>query len=162
MRIQTIIAVLSLCILGSGAFAGGKMDFTGIWVFNESKSALDEFGTQFLPAQMTVTQSDTDIVAKKLFISDYGDDMEFEDQMIADGKPHESVVMESPRTITATWSGNKDTLHVAVVMMFQGGTSEIKLDEDWTLKDGILVIQHASSSEWGERKLTMVFDKKEE
>jgi hypothetical protein len=154
-----LISALSTC------FAGDKPDFSGEWTFNESKSTLDENGTMFLQTAMVVTQAGNDLTIQKTFPDPNGDNFVMEDKLTLDGKECKSEFFNSPRTATANWSAKGDTLLIVTKIVFdqEGTKSEMTINEAWSLKDAGkgLAIKHFSSSSWGQRKITMVFDKKE-
>jgi hypothetical protein len=94
-----------------------------------------------------------------------GGDMVVDEKVGLDGKPLESEFMNSPRITTASWSATGDTLNVDIKITFNqdGNTSEMSLQEAWSMQESgkRLVINHFSSSNWGERKITMAYDKQE-
>ncbi len=152
--------MLFAVLLSLNVLAGEKADFSGVWILNPEKSTLDEMGTQFIPVQMTVAQTDSDLTVSKLMRSDFADDMEFEDYVTLDGKECHSEMMNSPRVMTANWTEAGDSLKIAVSMQFNGD-SEMTMNETWSVGE-TLNVRHHSSSEWGERNVVMVFDKKKD
>jgi hypothetical protein len=154
------IFIWAAVLLSLNVFAGERANFSGVWILNTEKSTLDEMGTQFIPVQLTIVQSDSDLTVSKLFRSDFADDMEFEDYVTLDGKECHSEVMNSPRVMTASWTEGGDSLKIAVTMQFNGD-SEMTMNETWSAGE-TLNVKHHSSSEWGERNVVMVFDKKTE
>jgi hypothetical protein len=146
-------------------FSGDKADFSGKWALNQEKSALDEYGAAFLPVHLTVTMNGNDITIQKTFKRENEDDLILDEKLTLDGKECKSEFWNSPRVMTANWSENGDTLNIQSKVSFQreGDTSELIMNEAWSLKEGgkALSVKHFSSSSWGERKISMVFDKKE-
>ena len=165
MRARIWNITMFVIFLTVNLYPADKADFSGEWVFNQGKSILDDFGTGFLPTRMAVIQSGNDLTVQKNIESEYDADLVLEDKLTLDGKECKSEFMNSPRTAAANWSVNGDTLFIHTKISFQreGESSEMTLDEAWSLTDGgkVLSVKHASSSSWGERKITMVFDKKE-
>ncbi|MBN2410771.1 hypothetical protein JXQ31_03695 [candidate division KSB1 bacterium] len=161
MRSQMLFIVFLTGLLLLDVFAGDQLDFSGEWVLNENKSMLDENGTNFLPSKLMVTQKGNDITIVKTFQREYEDDFVIEEKLTLDGKECKSEFWNSPRTTTATWSAKGDTLTIASKIFFEGGgqSSEMILNEAWSIKDRNLSIKHFSSSSWGERKITIIFDK---
>jgi hypothetical protein len=159
-----IISVLILagCFI-SNLFAGEKAIFSGEWLFNESESVLDENGNAFLPYKLIISQSDSDMTVQKTFSMQNGEDMVSDNRMTLDGKECESEIWNSPRITTANWSATGDTLHIEIKITFNqnGEINETLLKEAWSLQDGgkRMVINHFSTSSWGERTITMAFDK---
>ena len=80
-----------------------------------------------------------------------------------DGKEIESEFWNSPRITVVNWSddGKKMTVKSDIEFNRDGQISEMTIEETYYLgEDGkILFIKHHSSSEWGERFVTMAFDK---
>jgi hypothetical protein len=161
MRIFSSLLLSGLFI--TNIFAGEKAKFSGEWVLNEGKSVLDEMGTAFLPYKMVISQSDIDLTVHKTFAGQNGEDMESEVTVTLDGKECKSEVWNSPRVTTANWSVTGDTLHIEMKITFNmnGEINETLLKEAWSLQDGgkQIIINHFSTSNWGERKITMAFDK---
>lgn len=165
MRNQTA-CILILTLLAAGSLtAGDPVNFTGEWTFNESKSVLDENGAMFLPAKLVLTQAGNDLTVQKIFSSPDQGEFTGEEKLTLDGKECKSDFMNSPRTSTAAWSAKGDTLTVATKIEFDmdGQKSEMTMKESMNLKDEgkTLSVQHHSASSWGERNLTLVYDRKE-
>ncbi len=165
MRKQTS-CILLLALMAAGRLAAGDpVNFTGEWTFNEAKSVLDENGAQFLPLKMVLAQAGNDLTVQKFFNNEFQGDFVGEEKLTLDGKECKSEFWNSPRTSTATWSANGDTLTIATKIVFdrEGEKSEMIFNEAWSLKDGgkTLSVRHFSSSAFGERKLTLAFDRKE-
>jgi hypothetical protein len=157
--IVTIFSVIAL-------FAQAKVNFSGQWTFNQEKSKLDEMGPAFLPAAMVVTQVDNELTVQKTFKSDFAEDFTAEEKMTLDGQECKSEFWNSPRVTTAVWTTNGDTLKIDSKTTFNmdGQTNEMTLKEKWALaEDGkVLLIDHYSSSNFGERKITIAYSKVEE
>lgn len=165
MYTRIVIVLLLVMSALSNSFAGDKPDLSGEWTFNESKSTLDENGTMFLQTAMTITQTGNDLTIQKTFIGPDGGDFNMEEKLTLDGKECKSDFWNSPRVSTATWSETGDTLKIVTKVEFDmdGQKAEMNFNEAWSVRDEgkVLAIKHFSSSSWGERKITMVFDKKE-
>jgi len=166
MRNQLVVLVLTF-VLAVTLSAGDKADFSGSWAFSEEKSTLDDMGTRFVQTKMKVTQGDNEMTVTKTFVGMNGEDVEGEEKLTLDGKENKSEIWGgSPRVSTATWNENGDTLNIATTITFErdGQTSTMDADEAWSLgEDGkTLSLKHSSSSDWGERNITMVFTKMEE
>jgi hypothetical protein len=157
--------ILSLALLAAISLAAGTpADFSGEWIFSQSKSVLDENGTQFLPLRMVLAQAGNDLTVQKFFNNEMQGDFVGEEKLTLDGKECKSEFWNSPRTSTANWSANGDTLTVATTIAFDmnGEKSEMSMKEAYSLKDNgmTLCVEHNSKSTWGERKLALIFDKK--
>lgn len=159
------ITSLLLIIAVAGLFAGDKVNFSGAWQFNEGKSTLDPMGAQFIQSKMTVTQAENELTVAKTVQGFDGGEMVMEEKMTLDGQECRSEFWNSPRVTTAKWSEAGDALHIASLIKFEmdGQSSELDIKEVWTLgEDGkMLSIKHSSASYWGERNITMIFDRVE-
>ncbi len=140
-----------------------KVNFSGEWVFNEEKSVLDNWGVSFLPYKLKITQKENDLTIQNTFILEYADDRVTEEKLKLDGKECESEFMNYPRIKTANWSQNGDTLIIESKVTFDRGgqTSEMVVIEAWDIQDQgkILSIKQLSTSFWGKRDITLIFDK---
>jgi len=165
MNQRFIFILFAACLAASALTAGDKMNFSGDWAFSETKSTLDEMGTRFIPTVMKLTQQDNDLVIQRTYQREYEDDFVLEESVTLDGEECHSEFWNSPRVSTANWSEKGDTLIIDTKITFEreGQTSEMNIREAWSLKEEgkMLTIEHFSSSDWGEREIIMVFDKKE-
>ena len=145
--------------------AGDPINFSGEWIFNQSKSVLDDNGAMFLPARMILAQSGNDLTVQKIFSSPDQGEFTGEEKLTLDGMECKSDFMNSPRVSTAKWSPKGDTLTVSTTIAFDmnGEKSEMTMKEAYSLKDDgkALSVGHSSKSTWGERNLSLVYDKKE-
>ncbi len=142
---------------------GVKLDFSGEWIFDEEKSVLDNWGVSNLPYKLKINQQGNDLNVQQTFIVEFADDRVEEQKLTLDGKEVKSEFWNSPRITTASWSATGDTLLItSKITLDQGGrTLEINITEIWRLaKQGkVLAIEQSSSSSWGKRNITMIFDK---
>lgn len=141
-----------------------RPDFSGEWVFNEDESALDAMGAANLPSAMEVRQSGLELTIRRTFIVEYADDRITDEKLTLDGAENKSEYWNSPRITTAGWSAEGDTVVIASKVTFSRGgrTSEMITREAWSLgKNGrVLSIRQSSSSSFGKRDITLVFEKK--
>ena len=165
MRYQILVALLTVCLIVP-LVAADKADFSGDWSFNEAKSTLDDMGTQFVQTKMSVTQSGNDMTVAKTFESPDQGEMVSDEKLTLDGAECKSEIWGgTPRVSTANWNDKGDMLKIATTITFErdGQQSTMDMNEEWSLsEDGkMLSVKHSSSSEWGERNITMVFTKAE-
>lgn len=141
-----------------------KLDFSGEWVFNEETSLLDNFGVNNIPSKIKIMQKDNELTIQRTFILEYTDDKIIDDTLMLDGKEYKSEMWNFPRIVKARWSKKDDTLIIEskVFLTMGNQASEMVVNEYWTLQDHrtILSMKQLSSSPWGKRKITMIFDKK--
>jgi len=165
MITKKFFSVFTILLLISGLTAGeNEVSFSGEWTFSEEKSKLDEMGKRFLPTALQIEQKGNDLSIKKTFTREYEDDWVTTQDITLDGKECQSEFWNSPRVTTANWTEDKKSLKIKTKIKFErdGNTSELMINEVWTLKDNntILSIDHQSESNFGERKLTLIFEKK--
>lgn len=154
--------MLSSPFIVEAASAAEKVDFSGKWDLNESKSNLGE-GRFFSAAKMAITQDGNTITIERTRTGRDGEERTSSETLTLDGK--ENVVESDNRNTTsvATWSEDGATLTIKSKTEFsrQGETFEMNRTEVWTLgEDGkTLNIQSDSSSSRGDRSVTLVYDK---
>lgn len=140
-----------------------KPDFSGVWVFNEDKSILDNRGFNNQPDKMEITLHGNDLKIKRTFIVEYADDRVAEEDMTLDGKELKSTLFNSPRVTTVKWSEKGDMLNFKSTVTFNRGgqPTDMITTEDWSLLDNgkVLSIHQLSDSFRGKRDITLVFDK---
>jgi hypothetical protein len=165
MFFRVLGTLFVVVLLSMNLIAAEKTDFSGNWMFNEEKSVLDEMGRAFIPYKLVIVQNDNELTVQKTFTMENGEDMVTDEKMTLDGKECMSEFWDSPRITTASWSATKDTLNIKMKITFNqdGNNNEMLLQEAWSLhaEGKQIVINHFSTSTWGERKITMAFDKQE-
>jgi mannan endo-1,4-beta-mannosidase len=138
-------------------------DFSGEWIFNEEKSILDNFGVHSIPYKMNIVQQGNDFTIKTTRILEYADDEITEEKMTLDGKEYKSEYWNSPRITTAHWSddGKKLVFESKITFDRGGNKSEMVVNEVWSLLDygDILSVEQSSNTFWGNRKITIIFNK---
>jgi len=139
------------------------VNFSGTWVLNEDSSRLDSRGAAQLPYQLTVTQTDSELIIQKTFIMEWEDNRIVKERLILDGKEHGSEIWNSPGIIKASRSEKGKSINIESMVTFSRGnrTFEMILNEIWRLKDegDILSIEQYSKSFRGERTITMIFNR---
>lgn len=158
-----LFVALSLLISGV-SFAQSAANFSGSWAFNESKSNLGEGGFRMISQKLTITQNDKSFSLERSFTGQDGTERKISETYTLDGKESVNPVFNTSKKSTATWAGDKKSLTVSSVMVFEmnGEKNEIKTVEVYKLADAdkTLSIDSQSTSSMGERKTTLVYDKK--
>jgi mannan endo-1,4-beta-mannosidase len=143
--------------------SSSKIDFSGEWVLNEEKSSLDNMGVSGLPYKLIIAQKDNDLSIKKTFIVEFVENKITDENLTLDGKEIKTEIFNSPGTKSANWNTGNDTLSIESKASFNrdGKPVQMIVNEKWSsLEHGNhLQINQYSSSFWGERKATLVFDK---
>ena len=139
------------------------VNFSGIWVFNEEKSSLDNSGAGNLPYKLEIKQEGNELNIKYTIILEYADNRITEENLMLDGSENISEFLDSPRITTAGFSENKDSLCINSTVTFQRGdrTFDMITHETWTLQNNgkELIIHQYSSSPRGERNIAITYDR---
>jgi mannan endo-1,4-beta-mannosidase len=139
-------------------------DFSGEWVLNENKSILNNNGASSLPYKLKISQKGNEVTIQKLFIDEWQDNRVTEEKISLNGEESKQGPLNSPRVTTASLSANADTLIIKSKVTFGNGGQAMQTasSETWHLQNRgkELFITQSSVSPRGERKITMVYDKK--
>jgi hypothetical protein len=145
----------------------GKSNFSGTWALNAEKSNLG--GGQGAPGGQGQRGGfgGGNFVAKQesnlLTVERTRGDQTVTSKYTLDGKECVNSTGRGESKSTATWSADGKKLSIATTRSFSrdGQTTEMKSVEEWTLTSpSVLTIATTSSTPNGERKTTMVYDKK--
>jgi mannan endo-1,4-beta-mannosidase len=138
-------------------------NFSGEWVLNEDKSTLDNFGAGSLPAKLKIVQNGNEMSVQRSYIEEWQDDRITDEKIMLSGEETKSTYMNSPRVTIANLSANKDTLTIKskTTFNFNGQTSQMLTTETWDLQTHgkVLSITQLSTSQRGDRKITMIYEK---
>ena len=154
-----------LCLLMTvNSNAQTNSNFTGSWAYNESKSKLAEGGFRMVSQKLTITQTEKSFTLERTYAGQDGEERKTTETYTLDGKESVNPFFNTAKKSTATWSADKKSLSVSSVMVFErdGEKTEIKTVEVFKLTDAdkTLSVDSQSSSSMGERKATLVYDKK--
>jgi hypothetical protein len=156
---------ITLCLLISSlSFGQGTVNFSGTWAFNESKSNLGEGGFRMFSQNLIIVQDATTFSLERSFTGQDGTERKTTEKYTLDGKESVNPVFNTSKKSTATWAADKKSLTVSSNMVFEmnGEKNEIKTVEVYKLSDSdkTLTIDSQSTSSMGERKTTLVYNKK--
>ena len=158
-----LFIVLSF-LLSAVSFAQSAANFSGSWAYNESKSNLGEGGFRMISQIVTITQDEKSFKLERTFTGQDGEERKMSETYTLDGKQSVNPVFNTSKKSTAKWATDKKSLTVSSVMVFEmnGEKNEIKTVEVYKLAnaDKTLSIDSQSTSSMGERKATLVYDKK--
>ena len=158
------ISLLLIIISSSGAFAQSVANFSGTWAFNETKSNLGDGGFRMLSQKLIISQDANTFSIERAFTNQNGEERKTAETYTLDGKESKNPVFNTEKKSKVTWSADKQALTVNSIMVLEMNDekNEIKTVEVYTLDDvgKILSVNSSSSSSRGERKATMVYDKK--
>ena len=162
VQVLTIAVLVSLLVSMNSFAQKGKVNFSGEWLFNESKSDMGE-GRFQTSLKLTITQEGNNLTIEKLQTGRDGQEMKITQKLTLDGKESKNTARRGTRKSTVTWSDDGKTLTIKSTMVFDRGgeTMEMKSVEQWKLTGGgkILSIDTSSSTPRGKRKATMVYNK---
>ena len=151
-------------LISSLSFGQGAANFSGSWAFNESKSNLGEGGGRMVSQTLAIVQDATTFSLERAFTGQDGTERKMSEKYTLDGKESVNPIFNTTKKSTATWSADNKSLTVSSMMVFEmnGEKNEIKTVEVYKLSDGdkTLTIDSQSASSMGERKATLVYDKK--
>jgi len=138
----------------------GKVNFSGTWVMNAEKSTQPEGGGG-------MRMGGGNFVAKQeanlLSVDRTRGDQTVTSKYTLDGKESVNTTGRGESKSTATWSADGKNLTIVTTRTFErdGQSTQMKTTEVWTLTSAaLLTIVSTSSTPNGERKTTMVYDKK--
>ena len=147
----------------------GKTNFSGTWALNAEKSTFGPGpGGQAPQGQgQRGGFGGGNFVAKQeanlLTVERTRGDQTVTSKYTLDGKESVNTTGRGESKSTATWSADGKTLKIVTTRSFErdGQTTQMKTTEEWTLTSpAVLTIVSTSSTPNGERKSTMVYDKK--
>lgn len=148
--------VLALVLFSSVAIAQ-KVNYSGDWKLNESKSELG-YDFSMAPASLAIEHTKKTLDLKTVNVWD-GQEIASESHLTLDGKECENIGMGETATISTAVVEKKTK---AITIETNGSSEGIG---DWTsiqvmsMKDGNLVIEFEAASNMGSIAETYVFDK---
>ena len=153
-----IIFSLLLCNLNLTA-QDAKANFAGVWTINTAKSTQGD-GNFRGPKQLTFKQDGNNLTVTRVNTGRDGSDNTSTATITLDGKESVSTNERGTSKSVATWSADGQTLTISRTMIRSGSTMEMKSSEVMSMIGATLTITSVSQSPNGERKVTLVYDKK--
>jgi hypothetical protein len=148
---------LLLLLLTTALTNGQKIDFSGKWTLNTSKSKLNEEFT-FAPKEIIMEQKGNDLKMER-HSSYQGEDFTINDKFTLDGKECVNTGwQDSEKKSTAIWSEDKNSLKISSKLVMGDG-GELTITEVYKLVEGNMVIESSASSSYGDMAETIVYDK---
>jgi hypothetical protein len=153
---RNFVFLISLAFLSATAF-GQKVNFSGDWKLNESKS---ELGYEFSLAPKAMTLVHTKKTFDQTSISEWdGTEVETKNHYTLDGEVSENPGFEGSVTkSTAVFDKKAGTLKIVTDGEVQG--MSYTLTQVYAMVEGQLVVESEAASDMGEMVETFVFDKK--
>ncbi|MFA5850886.1 MAG: hypothetical protein WC833_13530 [Bacteroidales bacterium] len=155
-----IIFSLFLCNLNLNA-QDANANFAGVWTINAAQSTQGN-GNFRGAKQLTVTQEGINLSVTRLRTGNDRTDNTSISKFTLDGKESVNTTERGSSKSVATWSADGKTLTILTSrsMNFNGSVTEMKSSEVWSMIGATLTITSVSQSPNGERKVTLVYDKK--
>ena len=153
---RNFVFIIALAFLSATAF-GQKVNFSGDWKLNESKS---ELGYEFSLAPKSMTLVQTKKTFDQTNVSEWdGAEIETKNHYTLDGEISENPGFEDSVTkSTAVFDKKAGTLKIVTDGEVQG--MGYTLTQVYSMADGQLVVESEAASDMGEMVETFVFDKK--
>ena len=152
---KNFVFIIALAFLSATAF-GQKVNFSGDWKLNESKS---ELGYEFSLAPKAMTVEHTKKTLDLVSVSEWdGQEYESKAHYTLDGEVCENVgLMESITKSTANFDKKTKSLKIVTEGSAQG--MDYTINQIYSMKEGNLVINSEAASDMGEIVETFVFEK---
>lgn len=154
--------ILPAAMLVSFTIPFDRVNFSGDWKLDESKSELGEFGGRVARSMKVEQKEDVISIARTTPGFNGGEAVTTTASLTYDGKITESEGFGgSKRKSSAAWSadGSALTLNSTIVFDRDGQTMEFKSTETWTMKDGMLSVVTHSNSPRGESTTKAIYKK---
>ena len=151
------IVFLLATLLVSTIVSAQIPDFSGNWKLNPSKSKLaDQYS--MAPKEIILVQSGNDFNVERH--STFQDqDFTIKDKFTLDGKECINPGwQDSQKKSTAVWSDDKNSVKITTKFPM-GDNGDMTINETYKMDGQNLVVEASSTSSFGDRTETMVFDK---
>ena len=153
-----------LCLPLTTSAQGSKANFAGTWAFNAEKSNLgDSPQAGRMGGDFTATQEANLLTTVRTRTGQDGQATTTTTKYPLDGKVSVNTTGRGESKSTATWSADGKVLTIVTTSTFErdGQTTEMKSTQVWSLTGPTaLSIVTTAATPNGERKTTMVYDKK--
>ncbi len=176
LRILSITVIFAfLCLPVTSSAQGSKANFSGTWALNAEKSDMGQApqgmggaaGGQrpggFGGGNFAAKQEANLLTVDRTMPNRDGESVTTTTKYTLDGKVSVNSTGRGDSKSTATWSADGKSLTIVTTTSFErdGQTTEMKSTEVWTLPTAnTLSVTTTRTSPNGDRKTTMVYDKK--
>jgi len=151
------IALIIALVLFSSVAIGQKVNYSGEWKLNKSKSELGyEFSLAPISLSVKHTKKTLDLNTVNVF---NGQEFVSESHLTLDGKECKNIGMGDTEVISTAVVDKKSKAITIVTNGDSEGIGEWTSNQLMSLKDGNLVIEFDATSSMGEIVETYVFDK---
>jgi len=169
MRIVSLTVLFAfLCMPLALNAQGSKANFAGTWAFNAEKSNLGDAAGGGAPrmgggGNFVATQDANTLTVESTRTNQNGEAVTTTSKYTLDGKVSVNTTARGESKSTATWSADGKSLTIVTTRSFErdGTTTEMKTTEVWSLTSPTVLSRVSTmNTPNGERKTTMVYDKK--
>lgn len=156
-KIVNAAYVFAFILLSTGVVsAQGKVNFSGKWKINESKSKLNEQYSSH-PSEITITQSGNNLTVERIS-NMRGNEMKFTDHYTLDGKECRNPGFRDSETVsTAKWSADGKAITINTKISTDNG--DMTMARVLKMDGNSLVMDFTINGSFGESSETWVFDK---
>jgi len=163
-QILVTIFLTALLFIPFGSFTIAQdTDFSGEWILNESESEMGE-GMRRVIKAIKVTQEGNNLELERTRAGRDGQEMTSTEKLTLDGETSENSQGNRSTESSVAWAEDGKSITISSKSTFnrQGETFEMTSTEIWTLdkKGKVLTIEYTGTTPRGERKATLVYDKK--
>lgn len=181
-KLSAMFVMAAVMLMISASCSTAQENFSGKWAINESKSTMPQLpgggqgqgqgqgragagGMRLAAPEMTVTQQGENLSVEKVMPGRDGQTRTTTEKYDLAGKVTENAgMMNQNRKSRVSWSSDKKVMTIAstITVDMQGQYFDINSSEIWKLSDGgkTLTIESVTSTQMGEIKSTLVYDKK--
>ena len=172
MQILSLTVVFAfLCMPLAVNAQGSKANFAGKWALNATKSDMGQppqgqgqgGGMRMGGGDFTATQEANLLTVERTRTGQDGQAVTTKSLYTLDGKVSVNTTARGESKSTATWAADGKSLTILTTRSFErdGQTTEMKTTEVWSLTNPTtLSVVSTMNTPNGERKTTMVYDKK--
>ncbi len=154
---------LAMVIVLTLAMISEAINFSGDWTLNNEKSNFGNSEFRNAANKLKITQDASKITIERSGTRRNGEAYTYSEIITLDGKECENTINQGrKRKSTASWSADAKSLTIgsSSSMERNGQTMEMKSTEIYTLADNVLTVDVTSSSQRGEMKNKLIYEKK--
>jgi len=162
LKLLSVILALALFTPFITEAQTAKVNFSGSWVLNSEKSTLGD-NPRMGAGNFIAAQEGNLLSVERTRTNRDGETVTTTMKYTLDGKESINTSPRGDSKSVAAWSADSKTLTINTSRTFEmnGETMNIKSVEVWTLTDPkIITIQSTSTTPDGERRMTLIYDKK--
>ena len=142
---------------------GKKLNFSGAWILNETKSDFGEYGRMMASDKIIIVQKGKKLTMERFATSPTGESVNYKENYTIDAKECVNNISEEfKKTSTVVKSEDKKGLIInsTLDLAFEGNEMKILTVENYTLEDGgkSMLIKATASTDYGDMVVSFVYD----